>query len=578
MKALFFSPYAGILEHSRVEADLAECLQKFGYNVTRLGCDGFMSEICTVMTSAGLNFASSNKEKFNVCHSCRLARTNLLSKSEFKINFIEQFFLENSLDDKNNILANVNITNWHQLIIDAIPIGRFASYEFLLEHKIHPKDMTEKLWPQYFAHLEQCVLTYLALNNLLRSDKPDVGFVYNNLYSVNHIFESVLNLSGIPTYRIHGGFDVRNIHETVSISQGVSVVLNANKSEEWANSRQQILGKDQINEVFLNQMSLLKSKSVLTYSKEISHVDQNSIRDKYLISRSQKILICATSSADEMSALSFVDNTINNPENLIFVDQIDWLKDITEIAKRRSDYHILIRIHPREFPNHRDSKKSNHAEALINALVDLPFNVNVIWPSDDVSIYDLIKVVDVLLTGISSVGGEFLAFGIPVICHESSKLKAYPPECVSTVLRREDYEDLIDATLSKGVGLTDVVMYFRWKNFQFSNMSTLPLKLSLRRSVWQFGSNLYYSGRLRYLQKLPFIAWIGIRLFKSGRRMSLNEEIKIDYVIRNSLKSLMEVPPSSKVKIYVASQEALLVQDSVNKLRNTIGLNPTSFL
>ena len=549
-----------------------ECLQSFGYEVSRLSCDGYMSEICTVMTAARVSFNSAEAEKLNICRSCRLARESLMSSSKIKSMFIDEYLVGNISTGKSDILADIDISNWHSFEIDGVPIGRFASYEFLLEHKIDPKNMTDELWPQYFTHLEQCVLTYQATNEILQSIKPDVAFVYNNLYSVNHTFESVMSLRGIPTFRIHGGLDFRHIHETLCLSQGVSVNLRANKSEEWLEASHRILERDQIKQVFNNQIYLLKSKSFLTYSRAVSRTDQNALRRKYSISEFQRVLICATSSPDEMSAAALVDNSMSVPVSSIFADQIDWLEALIEIAKRRSDYHILIRIHPREFPNMRDAVKSEHALALTSALVDLPSNVSVIWPIDDVSIYDLLKIANVLLTGISSVGGEFLSLGIPVICHEGLKLNAYPPECVSVLSRREDYEDLIDTVLENGVDLKKVVTYFRWKTFQFRNLSTSPLRTRLRRMVWRAGSNLYYSGRLKHLRNWNIGSKLGIRMFMSGSRISKDEKLRIDHTVRNSLSSLMASPLKTKAKNIQLAEESNLVQASVNKLRKAAGL------
>jgi hypothetical protein len=478
------------------------------------------------------------------------------------------------MNETKNLLKDVDISNWQQFEIAEIPIGRYAGYEILLEHKIHPKDLDYNYWEQYSVHLEQCILTYFASIELVLSDKPDVAVVYNNLYSTNRTFESVMNLHGVPTYRLHGGLDFRHIHETICLSQGIEVNLKASRSQYWKAYCGVTLRKDQINQVLKNQMYLSKAKSFLTYSRALTQTDQKEIRKKYLIDDSQKVIICATSSPDEMAAAALVSGSLNESaiQSSIYIDQIQWLKDVIDIASRRSDYHVLIRIHPREYPNKRDGVRSTHAQLLEDALNDLPRNVHVVWPSENESIYDLIKVADVLLSGISSVGGEFLAFGVPVICHEGEKLNAYPAECVRILSKREEYEALIDAVLVEGVSLDKVITYFRWKNFQFRNLSTSPKPNAIGRVIWRLGLNSYYASRMKYLRSWPFIGRSGVRLFRTGSRLGLDEKQRIGHVFRHSLTSLMAVSPDLHTNSTDSFEERNHISESVNRLRKTMDL------
>ena len=178
-----------------------------------------------------------------------------------------------------------------------------------------------------------------------------------------------------------------------------------------------------------------------------------------------------------------------------------------------------------------------------------------------------------LLTGISSVGGEFLALGIPVICHESERLNAYPSECIESLINRESYEDLIDSALGENVDFEKILCYFRWRNFQFRYMSTArPTKIVVRR-VWRIGRNIYYLSRLKFIKKLAFLSNLGVAMFRYGDRLDSKEINRVEMVIKKSLMSLMEVSPSRGVVSSEGANEFSQAYRSVNRLRKSLGLN-----
>ena len=378
----------------RAETELMENLQEFGYEVVRIGCNGFMSQVCAVMSAARVNFSSTNEQKHNICKSCKMAQDSLTRGLKGKKVLLEDFLKASETSEVEVLLRNIDLSNWQEFEIDSVPIGKYASYEFLLEHKIDPSEIDNDNWFQYFTHLRYCVFVYLGTKKLIQTEKPDVAVVYNHLYSVNHAFESAMTKQGIPTYSINGGKDFRYIDETLSVSQGVAVNLRASRSGSWSKARTIALNRDEIRQVYKNQKFLLKGKSFGTYSHPVTKKDEEKIRSKYNIGNMQKVIVCATSSPDEMTAAALVVNdlTSDTATTSIYTDQIEWLKDVIDIAKRRPDYFILIRIHPREFPNKRDAIKSEHAQKLESSLINLPQNVQVVWPTGNESIYDLMKV------------------------------------------------------------------------------------------------------------------------------------------------------------------------------------------
>jgi CDP-glycerol glycerophosphotransferase (TagB/SpsB family) len=106
----------------------------------------------------------------------------------------------------------------------------------------------------------------------------------------------------------------------------------------------------------------------------------------------------------------------NGAVQKLFTNQLEWAKWLISYVGGRNDLHLIIRIHPREFPNKRENVRAPHLDSFISSLgANLPQNVSLNLPDQEISIYDLIPIVNVLLNSTSSVGVEFAAFGIPVI-------------------------------------------------------------------------------------------------------------------------------------------------------------------
>ena len=85
---------------------------------------------------------------------------------------------------------------------------------------------------------------------------------------------------------------------------------------------------------------------------------------------------------------------------------MDWIRALVRYVARREDLCLIIRVHPREFPNKREMVLSEHAKMLQVALSELPDNVKVNWPTDKVSLYDLANITDAFANAWSSAGKE----------------------------------------------------------------------------------------------------------------------------------------------------------------------------
>src|SRR5262249_46386450 len=154
------------------------------------------------------------------------------------------------------------------------------------------------------------------------------------------------------------------------------------------------------------------------------------------------------SSPDERFAAQTV-GAQGSDEDLLFPKQIDWIRALLRFVASRPDLFLLIRVHPREFPNKREGVLSQNAGLLAKTLETLPPNSRVNWPADQVSLYDLANYTDVVLNSWSSAGKEMALLGIPVVAY-SPDLILYPADlnCVGTT--EADFFRKVDQALADG--------------------------------------------------------------------------------------------------------------------------------
>ncbi|MFN9858487.1 MAG: capsule biosynthesis protein, partial [Pseudanabaena sp.] len=214
----------------------------------------------------------------------------------------------------------------------------------------------------------------------------------------------------------------------------------------------------QIRAVTDHFLELFKGRHFLAYSS--TKQDRVDIRNIFKINEGQKILVATMSSYDERFSSEII-NVIPKYDNLIFPEQIDWIKFLIEFAKYRQDIFLIIRVHPREFPNKRDSMRSQHSVMLEKVLINLPTNVKLNLPEDNLSIYDLAEYTDLFLNAWSSVGEEMSLLGIPVLIY-SDDLVAYPSDINYVANSQEDFCNKIDIALKDGWSFERIRKAYRW--------------------------------------------------------------------------------------------------------------------
>ena len=471
MKALFFSPYADVWVHSLPEAEIADALRDDGWEIHRITCDRDFSKHCVSMAAKSIDFKADDATKYAVCSSC-VHRQSLLQKSfRFEDGTIGSLIGSEDLAKIAAHLAQITSSNWMTFELDGAPLGKMAFYDFSLTNKLNTTIIPDHLWASYVSDLNNSLKTYFAVNILLTKKKFDVLITYNGMYATNNVAAYVARKHGCKTWSLQAGQHLVDRYGTMSMYESTTLPNLAYETRAWDEDRSSLVLSNAATKVTTHILELFKATNRFVYSSALEDVDIDSLRSTLGVLPNRKVLLATMSSADEIFGAKMAGVLRNSEIVPLFNDGFEWISFLVEQLKNRNDLHLIIRVHPREFPNKRESKTSQSAEILRELLSELPDNVSVNWPEQQISLYGLAHIVDVVLNSSSSAGIEMSALGLPVVLNRVEYMLAYDPQMHPVVEHRDQYMIAVDNALRRGWSVDNMRSAYRWWAFMFSRIA-----------------------------------------------------------------------------------------------------------
>lgn len=577
MRFLIFDPYSDVWVHSFPTALVGEALASVGDEVHVVRCKGCLNRFCIAMSARGLTPDASRHQRAIACRSC-MRRSEVLSSSfDFVEHHVDNLVTPLVQQRIGDLIQTVHSDNWDRFEVDGLPMGRLAGYEFFLTYKLNSLRIPDDLWPIYVNFLTNALLTHFAVNSLLDQQSFDAILVYNGLYSTNRVVTLNGRKRGIPSWALHAGSHVVDKFSTIAMYDSNLLPVLAFNSDHWKIEQQRPLSISEIRLVERHIAELFKGRNLFVYSQAASQSAPAQIYERFHISPGAKVLLATLSSGDEIVAARLAGLfPEDNPADSVFEDAVDWIRFLVEEVKRRRDLHLLIRVHPREFPNKREGQRSQNSFLLEEIFKDLPENVSVNWPSDNVSLYDLFGITDVVLNSTSSAGLEFSAMGAPVVVHDTHFMLSYDPEINRQVLRRSDYMAVVDEALRNGWSIENSRKAFRWWAFVFASLA-VPVD-----EGFSYPSNGYTSSKKSF--RADVFNWI-LRL---GLRIAPPVRERRDAMRRRTLRCssvFIDAVSNSQPFAFAPRNGPFLTQDqereaidlAVNRLLRSIGGEPPRF-
>ncbi len=518
-----------------------------------------------------------------MCRECRLAR-NRLPGGEIPESFAETFLHPEDRIQAQAYIAGLKPESWQDSTIDEVPLASYASYEFLLARKINDPLVPAELWSEFTTYVHNTFLTFRIAQRALRALKPDRVILYNTLYGPNRVWQHLAEGSGIPTYSIHGGHDMSKYHDTLMVYRDDNRQVLLAQSSETAEALQRPISGDDVRSVGLALRAQLEARTVWVYSKAHEKLHPRDVRERLGIRPRSTVVLAPLASADERYASSVLRLEAFNQAPTTFADQAAWIEGLFALCIERPELDVIVRLHPRMFPNRRENQLARSAEVILSLLEKRPRNLIANTPDHHLSLTDILQVTDVGLNGTSTVGLQMLSFGIPVVIHDSHLLFSFPAQIGLSVTDSDLYGAALDEALSIGWSLETSMLAFRWLNFLHRGVA--------RDVIWRVPSEsrkspktkpavTEFAFRQRLKQRVPFAAKSIRRSLRSANQLDAAIDISkrdqpplgdIEHVLRYELSGLQSLYLANATPDANVERRAVVAE--LNSLAATLGVFP----
>jgi hypothetical protein len=462
MKILFFSPHAFFSVHALPEALVAEALVQAGHEIYMVTCDGLYRKHCLCMSQ--VDFADQAKKE-KICAACKTNRNQIASEFRFPTLELEAYLSRDDAEKADALVNSLDRANFLQFEWGGILVAKYAMYEFWLNHKLSSEDIEPDLWPEYLAIFENTLKTLLAIQRMIADVKPERLVCYNALYSVNRVVAALGERESISYFTLHAGRNIKHRLQQMTIYRSIGYGVALNRLPIVDAYRASACTPEQINMVTDHVQELFKATSLWVYSIKSNKLSSTELYGRFAITENKKVLLAVMRSNDEQVAARFtgVEHYQGSP---LFADQYQWISWLVEFGRLHPEYVIILRVHPREFPNKREGVTSQNANKFMNYIqeLELPENFHINLPRDNLSLHDLLKITDVMLNSTSTAGLEACLFGIPVVgCGD--ELYAFDLALQAEPESIEDYTKKINDACTSKWSFSRVIGAYRWLNF-----------------------------------------------------------------------------------------------------------------
>jgi hypothetical protein len=488
--------------------------------------------------------------------------------TEANVNFLQDWVypMDNNLVEE--VIAKTSKDNWFEFELHGIPIGRLAAYEVLLQNKLGSLSLNETQWVQLKSELANLIRVTLSATRYLRENTFDRVVVYNNFYGVNRVVTRVALDLGIPIYSIQASGFNHAMYDSIAVYSSDEYPFLFPRSSEVAKRMQTPLGSLEIREVIKHLEGLFTSKNAWVYSDPIQKGSEpDFITNLMEIRKGRELVLLSLSSADEMFAARVTGVKLPNIENHEEDQQMDGLQECIEYFRQNPDLLLIIRPHPREFPNKREGVLSQNAMKLRSYLKNLPPNILVNWPEDNTAIYAFIPHVDLLINNSSSTGLEFTAFGVKTLILDPSRLYIYPPIIGNARFSGESLGSAIRRTLSEASQITQQAAAFRF--IYVSRSSGVFQEFGRGKTI----SRSFLPFFRRLASRIPsfWLIIFSVTLRKFGNLSKLrNGNSSLNLIIHGKSELTMARP--SELLFHFSESELKLIKDSTDTLKSKYGL------
>ena len=516
-----FFPTASIWNQAISSNQVLETFADIYGSAIAVQCDKILFGYCPSFSEAGLSHDSDSKSKQFVCRQCSFRSKALASSGRVRGVKLTDWIRHEDLETIKDLLSSTSGRNWFNLKVDGVPIGRYAAYEFYLKNKLAELEIPQRLLEEYKVQLRASLRVLFAWKRLLSDLKPSLVLVDNEFYSFNRVVAHLSREHNTRVLSLGHGTNFGRLGRTLNLNKHISSWVKSNRSPNWSTFKLENVPLRAVRQVNEHLTELRLGLSPWVYSSGSKRYRGSSVRDALGILPGKTVVVALTSSFDESLAAQIsgisADDIFNNDDFRPRNSQYAWLGDLIQWAGTKEDIQLVIRIHPRMFPNKRDSVSSTFGQQLRSELrQELP-NVLVNWPEANVPLGHLLLESTAVCNFSSTAGLEAMLLGLPVVVPSDSNLTAYPVELnYNHDLSDQSHLEKLEAALGAAISVDRAIEVYRWLAWRFDEFTIGWGNYSTNRwTVFRVLNGLLLRKRIAALEPLSRV----IERFQVKRRV-----------------------------------------------------------
>ena len=358
---LFFAPEAGIVPHYVPHCVLAKSLQERGHRALIVRCLDVYPQ-CVVMDSLGWVGEVSDEQRKSVCNACHNLATEMAGAYGLSVIDLRDYVDDALLREVDQLTAELP-ADLSTFEFEGVRFGKFCGALAAVTFKTTDFGGSDPLVRALLIkYLKGSLISYRVMQKLTRLINIS-RVVHFNQYAMLLAAAFAARRAGIPTTNLtHAAIRAIDRRRVVFLPELLPIVTFRHQLQEWPQWRNLALSQAIVSDIGEDTIYRTASSSVFIYSP----VHTGAIDD--LFSRlklrpERRLLVAFTSSLDEVAANNHYLEAVGMapfPEKQPFRDQIDWLEALIDRVECSPNLQLVVRVHPREGANRRDSRVSAH--------------------------------------------------------------------------------------------------------------------------------------------------------------------------------------------------------------------------
>jgi hypothetical protein len=460
IRVVVFDIFSGIWPHTLLLDKVIGQLDPNKFEVVHVSCGSLFEKFCNVMESRKKTLdPKTNLSKLD-CLDCNFsAKTSSvfisskgLSKRSTAIRLSDLWSEELEALAVSEMTSILNREYDENYLLNGVPVVKFALYETIIKFKKLDLDFSLSEKSYLDSQISNNVRVLLATQEFFASDSQfDLALFHSPEYGVNNTVSSVANSIGIATYSIRGSSNLSEMNTSAMIWRWDYKPETQPAFRNWHKYQELAITKGDLRRAQAHVEQLKIGKSPFVYSAAQSQKALS--KDALLmlgVPVGKRVVVLSLSSTDETVAGKIIGRGHKTSfPGTVFDSQFNWVKATIEWASQRSDLVLIVRLHPRDLPNKRDSLESRQHSIWLDLLSNLPENCILNHPNQQIPFADICGVSDVLVTGWSSTALEALMMGVPVVTYDQA-LPEFPSSIHLSGSTKVEYFSNLDIALLQG--------------------------------------------------------------------------------------------------------------------------------